>query len=194
MRRQQFILVTALSALSSLGVGLLGPVYATFVVDSFSANLIDVGLLCLVFSLVTAISRAPAGKLVDSFGKEKILPLGIIAGVACSLSYILASNLTQLYVIEPVFGVACALNRQGLLAFVVDASDENRNGLSFRLFESVNDVANAIAALLAAVIVAAFGFKYLFLTCSICQIATGLLMVNKPPQRKLEGAQASIIE
>lgn len=190
MRRQQFILVTALSALSSLGVGLLGPVYAIFVVDSFSANLIDVGLLCLVFSLVTAIFRAPAGKLVDSFGKERILLAGIITGVACSLSYILASNLTQLYVIESVFGLSCALNRQGLLAFAMDASDKNNSGLSFGLFESANDIATAIAALLAAIIVTALGFRYLFLTCSGCQVATGFLMINKVPNRKLKEEQS----
>ncbi len=109
MQRRGIPLVIMLSTLSSLGVGLLGPVYPIFIVNLFSASILDVGLLTAIFSLIAAIFKIPAGKPVDLYGKEKIFFDGVMAGAKCLLSYIFASDLAQLYVIEFFFGVAYGL-------------------------------------------------------------------------------------
>ena len=179
MQRSQILLTITLSIFSSLGVALLGPVYAIFIVNRFSASIIDVGILSAIFSFVAAIFKIPAGRLTDLYGKEKIFIIGIFAGALCSLSYIVASNLLQLYIIEFFFGLSVALQRPALLALTIDMSDKGNRGLFLGIFESANDIALASAALLSVVIVGKFGFEPLFLLCSSCQATTGLFVLNK---------------
>ena len=87
MKRSSILLTVISSTFSSLGVALLGPVYTIFVINRFSASIIDVGILSAIFSLVAAIFKVPAGRLTDLYGKEKIFLIGIIAGTLFTLLY-----------------------------------------------------------------------------------------------------------
>jgi DHA1 family multidrug resistance protein-like MFS transporter len=172
------MLMVTLSTLSSLGVGLLGPIYPIFVINRFSASFVDLGFLYAVVLLIAAFFKTLAGKLVDIFGKEKVFFCGVMIGAACSLSYMFAYNLTQLYVIEFFFGVSYALQRPSLLAFIVDLGSKEKKGLFLGVFESVYDVAEALAAVLSTIIVSQIGFEPLFLISSSCQITTGFISLK----------------
>ena len=108
MRRRLTLIVT-LSFLSSLGAGLLGPVYPLFVLNRFSVSVVDVGFLLTVFGFSSALFKVIAGKMVDAYDKEKIFLSGVILGAACSLAYIFASDVIQLYLLEFLSGVSYAL-------------------------------------------------------------------------------------
>lgn len=177
--RNSLLLMITLSTLSSLGVGLLGPIYPIFVINRFSASFVDLGLLYALVLSVAAFFKTLAGKLVDLFGKERVLFCGVMIGAVCSLSYMLAYNLVQLYVIEFFFGVSYALQRPSLLAFIVDlGSKEKKKGLFLGMFESAYDIAEALAAILSTIIVSKVGFEPLFLISSSCQITTGFISLK----------------
>lgn len=178
MQRAEIPLIITLGTLSSLGVGLLGPVYPIFVVNRFSASIVDVGLLAVVFSLTAAIFKTPAGRLVDLYGKEKIFFAGVMAGAVCSLSYVFAFDLMQLYAIEFFFGVAYGLQSPARLLLMVDISEKGKRGLFFGIFESAYDIAGAVAALLSVAIVSTLGFEPLFFICSGCQATTGFFVLK----------------
>jgi len=180
MRRSSILFMIVLSTLSSLGVGLLGPIYPIFVFNNFSASLVDVGILSAVFSLVAAVFNAPAGRLSDLYGREKIFFTGVMIGALCSLSYIFAFDLTQLYIIESFFGISFALQRPVLLALMADMSDKHERGLFLGMFESVYDMAWAVAALLSGIIVSMFGFELLFIMGSGFQASTGFFVLKSP--------------
>jgi MFS family permease len=167
-----------LSTLSSLGVGLLGPVYPIFVINRFSASFVDLGFLYAVFLLVAAFFKTLAGKLVDVFGKEKVFFCGVMIGAVCSLSYMFAYNLAQLYVIEFFFGVSYALQRPSLLAFIVDLGGKEKKGLFLGMSESAYDVTEAIAAIISTIIVSQIGFEPLFIMSSSCQLTTGFISLK----------------
>jgi len=175
MPKSSALLLIALSTLNSLGVGLLGPVYPIFVVNRFSASFVDIGLLYAVFCLVAAFFKTPAGRLVDVHGEEKVFFVGVMVGAACSLAYIGASNLMQLYIIEFFFGISYALQRPSLLALVSNLGKEKK-GLFFGMFESFYDVAEAVAAVLSTLIASKVGFEPLFLICSGFQATTGFFV------------------
>ncbi|MEM2937408.1 MAG: MFS transporter [Candidatus Bathyarchaeia archaeon] len=172
------MLVIALSTLYSLGVGLLGPIYPIFVVNRFSASVLDIGILYAIFCLVAAVFKIVAGRLADTYGKERIFFAGVIMGALCSLGYIYVSSLPQLYIIEFFFGMAHALQRPSLLALMVDLSDKKRRSTVLGMFESVYDVTEAVAAMLATVIASKIGFETLFFICSGCQATTGLVVLK----------------
>lgn len=178
VRRERMPLIITLSSLSSLGVGLLGPVYPIFVLNRFSASILDVGMLATVFGLVSAFFKALAGKLVDVYGEKRVFFVGVVLGALCSLSYILAFELTHLYLIEFFFGVAYALQGPARLALVINIGERRRKGLILGIFESAYDIAGSLAAIIAAVIASNFGFEAIFFACSGCQIMTALLILK----------------
>lgn len=178
MRKSAILFVITLNTLSMLGVGLLSPVYPIFVTNTFSASIVDIGILSAVFCLTAAFFKAPAGKLVDAFGKEKVFFIGVLLSAVCSLAYIFASNITQLYLIEFLYGMAYALQRPALLVLMVEVSEKDNRGLFLGMFESVYDITQAAAALLSVVIVSKMGFESLFLTCFGCQAMTGFLIIK----------------
>ncbi len=178
MPKKSMIPLIALSTLSSLGVGLLGPVYPIFVVNRFSASLIDIGLLYTVILFTAALVKAPAGRLIDLHGKEKVFFSGLMLGAACTLAYMFVTNLLQLYITELFFATAYALQRPALLSFVIDASEKDKRGLFLGTFESIYDVAEAIAAITSTIIVSQVGFEPLFLISSSCQVTSGFFVLS----------------
>ncbi len=178
MRSKPVVSLVLLGTLSSFGVGLLGPIYPIFVVNRFSASLMDLGALYALLCLTVAFFKVPAGRLVDLYGKSKVFFIGVLLSASASLSYIFASNLTHLYIIEFAFGLSAALQRPSLLSLMAEAGGEGKRGLLFGLFESSYDIAEALAALLAAFIVSRLGFETLFVICSGCQATSGLLMLR----------------
>lgn len=178
MQKSSILFVTTLSTLSTLGVGLLGPVYPIFIINRFSASAVDLGVLYAIFCLTTAVFKVFAGKLVDSFGKSKVFFVGVAVGAICSLSYIFAFNLIQLYLIEFFYGLSYALQRPALLALMFDVSKTCNRGLFLGMFESIYDFTEAFAAVFSVIIVSKFGFEPLFLMCSGCQATTGILILR----------------
>ncbi|MEM3873924.1 MAG: MFS transporter [Candidatus Bathyarchaeia archaeon] len=175
---RSLMLALALSTLYSLGVGLLGPIYPIFVVNRFSATIMDVGLLYALFCGVAALFKVAAGRLADVYGKERVFSIGVLMGAICSLSYIYVPNITGLYVIEFLFGISYALQRPSLLALIVDLGEKKKSGTVLGIFESIYDITEAAAALLATVIATKIGFETLFYICSGCQATTGIFVLK----------------
>ena len=175
---RSLMLALALSTLYSLGVGLLGPIYPIFVVNRFSATIMDLGFLYALFCGVAALFKIVAGKLADTYGKERVFFAGVMMGALCSLSYIYVPNITGLYIIEFLFGISYALQRPSILALMVDLGEKRKSGTVLGLFESIYDITEAAAALLATVIATKIGFETLFWICSGCQATTGVFVLK----------------
>lgn len=178
MRKQIAFMIT-LSSLSSLGVGLLGPIYPIYILNRFSASIVDLGLLLTIFGIASAIFKVIAGKMIDVYGKETILLVGGALGAVCSLAYIFVSNLIQLYIVEFAFGVSYALQDPARLAIVTELGGR-RKGFMIGISESAYEVACSLAALIAVAVVSNFGFEPIFFICSGCQASSGLVVLKYP--------------
>lgn len=176
--RARVSLIITMSSLSSLGVGLLGPIYPIFVLNRFSASIVDIGMLLTVFGIVSALFKVLAGKLIDIYGAKKVFFIGIALGAPCSLAYIFAFNLAQLYIIEFLFGLSYAFQNPSRLALIMDANNGERRGLVLGIFESAYDFAGSVAAMVAAIMVSNFGFEAIFYACFGCQMITALLTLK----------------
>jgi len=171
------MMVTVIS-FTSLGIGFLGPAYSMFVVRRFSASLLHAGILSAIFLSISAFFKMPAGRLVDLYGRWKVLFAGVIGCALSSLSYIFASELIHLYLIEFFFGISFALQRPALLALMMVMSGKLNRGLRLGIFDSTDDFAGAFAALLSGIVVSSLGFEPLFLLCFSCYSISGLFILN----------------
>lgn len=163
---------------SSLGLGFLGPVYSIFVVKNFSASLFHAGLLSAIFLLISAVFKMPAGKLVDKHGKWKILFVGLLGCGISSLCYIFAFDLIHLYLIEFVYGLSFGFQRPALLSLMAVVSNKPSRGLLMGVFDSVDDISGAFAAIASGAVVTSLGFEALFLLCFTCYILSALFIVK----------------
>lgn len=178
MLKSAVLFAIALSTLSALGVGLLGPIYPIYVVNRFSVSFVDVGVLYAVFCCVAAVFKMFGGRLADVYGKEKIFLIGVVMGALCSLGYVFASDLLHLYIIEFFFGISYALQRPSFLVLMADMSEKDTRGLFFGMSESICDIAEATAAVLSVIIVSRIGFEPLFFACSACQATAGICVIK----------------
>jgi DHA1 family multidrug resistance protein-like MFS transporter len=167
-----------LISFSSLGLGFLGPVYSIFVVKNFQASLFHAGLLSAIFLLTSALFKMPAGKLVDKYGKWKILFIGLIGCGVSSLFYIFAFDILHLYVIEFIYGVSFAFQRPALLALMAVVSNKPSRGMLLGVFDSVDDISGAFAAVVSGAVVSSLGFNTLFIICFTCYIISGLFILK----------------
>jgi len=176
--RKPVILMFTLSLLSSLCIGLVGPIYPIYVLKKFSATILDTGIVYAIFCIVAAAFKAPIGKIADKYGKVRVYLAGVTLGIACMLSYIFASHVAQLYVIEFFSGLSYALERPALLALMADLTTRRNSGFLMGLFDSAYDLAEAAAAVLSVIIVSKFGFEALFGMCSCFEALSGVLAVK----------------
>ena len=178
MQKSSIKMMVTVVSFSSLGIGLLGPAYSMFVVRRFSASFLHAGILSAIFWSVSAGFKIPAGKLVDVHGRWKVLFAGVVGCALSSLSYIFASELIHLYLIEFFFGISFALQRPALLALMVVASGKLDRGLRLGIFDSTDDIAGAFAAILSGIVVSSLGFEPLFLMCFSCYSLSGLFVLR----------------
>jgi MFS family permease len=167
-----------LISFSSLGLGFLGPVYSIFVVKNFSASLFHAGILSAIFLLTSAIFKTPAGRLVDKYGNWKILFIGLIGCGVSSLSYIFAFNIIHLYAIEFIYGISFAFQRPALLALMAVVSNKPSRGMLLGIFDSVDDISGALAAVVSGAVVSSLGFEMLFSLCFFCYLISGLFILK----------------
>ena len=167
-----------LISFSSLGLGFLGPVYSIFIVRNFSSSLFHAGVLSAIFLLTSAIFKMPAGKLVDNYGKWKILLIGLIGCGISSLSYIFAFDLIHLYIIEFIYGISFAFQRPALLTLMAVVSNKSSRGMLLGVFDSVDDISGAFAAVVSGVVVSSLGFDMLFFLCFLCYFISALFIVK----------------
>ena len=167
-----------LISFSSLGLGFLGPVYSVFIVKNFQASLFHAGVLSAIFLLTSALFKMPAGRLVDKYGNWKILFIGLIGCGLSSLSYIFAFDIIHLYIIEFIYGISFAFQRPALLALMAVVSDKPSRGLLLGIFDSVDDIAGAVAAIVSGAVVSSLGFNTLFFMCFFCYLLSGLFILK----------------
>ena len=178
MQRLSIKMMVTLISFSSLGIGFLGPVYSIFVVRQFSVSFLHAGILSAIFLATSAIFKMPAGRLVDKYGKWKILFIGIVGCGLSSLSYILAFDIIHLYVIEIIYGISFAFQRPALLTLMAVVSDKPSQGLLLGIFDSIDDISGAFAALVSGIVVSSLGFEPLFFLCFFCYSISGLFILR----------------
>jgi MFS family permease len=169
--------ITAVGMLSSLYSGLVGPVYPIFVLQRVDGSLSDVGLLYMIFYLTSAIFKVFAGRLVDKYGRTRIFVLGGVIGALCTWGYVLSFNQMHLYLLEFCNGLAYALQRPAFLVLLAEATKPENRGFEMGIFDSIYDLAGAVASLISALIVINFGFDFLFYLGSGFQAASGFIVL-----------------
>ena len=146
---------------------MLGPIYALFIED-IGGDLMDTSIAGGIFSLAAGVTTLVSSKYSDKIKEnELIVVLGyIIVGVGF-LSYLWASSVIYLFIIQALIGFGEAIYSPAFDAIYSKHLDKDRSGMQWGAWESMNYFTLAVGSFVGGILVSLFGFNFLFVIMAL---------------------------
>lgn len=165
------------------------PVVPLFV-EGLGGMATEIGLAIGIFTFLSVVARPHSGKLGDRYGLRRFMVLGAVLFAAFFLGYLWVEDLTMLYVLRVLHGIAHGIFLAAIFAYVGSLAPPNRRGEVMGVFGVANVVSMAIFPAVGTYMVRYFGgFDELFITAALmdCIAAAAVLTVEE----KRLGAKAA---
>ncbi|WHX48514.1 MFS transporter [Paenibacillus woosongensis] len=115
-----------------MGIGLIIPIMPKFM-NSLGISGSTVGLLVATFSLTQFLFSPLAGRLADSYGRKRMIVIGMIVFAFSEVLFGLASAPVLLYISRMLGGISAAMIMPAVMAYVADITtqDERAAGMGY---------------------------------------------------------------
>ncbi|CAO3430521.1 MFS transporter [Azospirillum endophyticum] len=140
------------------------------------------------FMLTFGSSLMAAGALADQFGRKRLFTTGIAAFALLSLALSLAPTILVLDLLRAGQGFAAAAALAGGTAALAQEFEGRARTRAFSLLGTTFGVGLAFGPLLAGVLIAAFGWRAIFLSGTIIGLLSLLLTVGRMRESRDPGA------
>ncbi|OGN08065.1 MAG: hypothetical protein A3J46_01415 [Candidatus Yanofskybacteria bacterium RIFCSPHIGHO2_02_FULL_41_11] len=156
----------------NMGLGLFGPIFAIFITQQITDGSIEVvGFAAGITQLFKVVLQIPIAKYLDkNHGEYDDFYSMILGGVLISLSpflYLMASEISHLYMIQALYGVGLAFLVPPWYAIFSRHLDKLHENIEWS-FESVAiGIATASSAAIGGVLANKFGFQVVFVIAGI---------------------------
>ncbi|OAS83016.1 MULTISPECIES: MFS transporter [Metabacillus] len=160
-----FIFIAFYGLLTSL------PIY---VVDELHRSEIDAGLIVTIFLLSAIIVRPFSGKLLEDFGKKRMLMISLILFTICSFMYLLIENYTLLLALRFFQGIWFSIATTATGGIAADLVPIKRRGEGLGYFVMSTNLAVVFGPLIALTLIQVASFTILFLVFALL-ITAGVL-------------------
>ncbi|SVE47390.1 uncharacterized protein METZ01_LOCUS500244, partial [marine metagenome] len=164
-------LVSAGHFLSHFYMLLIPPLFP-LLKDEFGVGFTELGLAIAVFSVVTGLTQAPIGFLVDRIGGRKILLWGLLLESAAFICIGLFPSYWMLLAMMVVAGLANAVYHPANYAILNASVPDTRMGQAFSIHTAAGMLGNAVAPM---TVVLLISFSDWTTALILCGITGGLL-------------------
>lgn len=169
------------------------PMLFPFLKAQLGVGYIELGFALTVFAVVSGLTQAPTGYLVDHIGARKILAAGLTLGGLSLILLGLSLSYTSLIVAAVLLGLANSVYHPADYAILSAHMDEARMGRAFSVHTFAGFLGGAVApAIVAALVTAVGGFGALIVSGAVGPLAALLLIAMGIPDahvhRKGSGA------
>lgn len=115
-----------------MGIGLIIPIMPKFM-NSLGISGSTVGLLVATFSLTQFLFSPLASRLADSYGRKRMIVIGMIVFAFSEVLFGLASAPVLLYISRMLGGISAAMIMPAVMAYVADITtqDERAAGMGY---------------------------------------------------------------
>ncbi len=164
------------------GVGLLGPIFALFVVDTIQGGSAEVaGIAIAIYLLTKSIMQIPAGYIIDKICGERddfwFMFIGLLAASIIQFFYIFVSTPMELFILQFLLGIALAFNFPSFMALFTRHISEKREATLWSIYYTLFDLASSGAAAIGGILAVIFGFKVIIVIGSIIGIIGALSLL-----------------
>jgi MFS family permease len=167
-------------------VGLLGPIFAIFIVDFIDGATIAVaGVATSIYLITKSIAQIPAASIIDRIRGEKddfwILFFGSVAAALIPAFYLIISTPLQLYISQFLYGLIVAFTYPSYMAIFTRHVDKDKVGTEWGIYFTLNDFSAAVTASIGAVLAQTVGFHALIAGVVFVSILGVLLLLPLRP-------------
>jgi len=140
---------------------------APLLTDFFELDAQRKGYIFSAFLLGYAIMQIPAGLMVDRFGIKWTYTIAFIIWGITAASFGFTSAFWQLIVLRILLGVWESISGPAGNAYIGKYFEENERGFATGLLLSGSKIGPAIGAVIAGILIDAYGWRMLFILCGL---------------------------
>jgi EmrB/QacA subfamily drug resistance transporter len=149
--------------------------------QSFGASFQQAQWVVLAYLLAVTTLVVSAGRLGDAMGRRRLLLAGILLFTLASIFCGLAPSLTVLIIMRAAQGLGAAILMALTLSFVGEAVPKERTGSAMGLLGTMSAIGTAMGPALGGFLIAALGWRSIFLIIVPFGVAAFLLAYRNLP-------------
>ncbi len=162
-KRLLLLILSDVLILSSFG--LIGPIFAIFIIENLEGGtIVAAGLSTTIFLVVKSTVQMPLSRYFIDKEKHKTrsLLLGTLLIIAVPFIYIAAKSVYAIYIAQAIYGLGAAMAYPSWFSLFTTYMDKKHKGFEYTLWSTSIGVGTAITAYFGAKIAELLGFKTLF--------------------------------
>ena len=160
--------------------------------DEFGIGFTELGITITVFSLVTGLTQAPVGFLVDRFGARKILLCGLLLESAAFIWIGLSPSYWMLLAMMGVAGLANAVYHPANYAILNASVQSGRIGQAFSIHTAAGMLGNAVAPVTMVLLLSVTDWKTGLIVCGVTGGLASVLIAANAGALKETASQTEI--
>ncbi len=138
---------------------MLLPLLIPILKDNLGVSFTDLGLAITIFSIISGLTQAPVGFLVDRFGPKRLLIAGLCTGGAAFMLLSVTLSLPALLMCAALAGLANSVYHPADYAMLSAGIDEMRIGRAFSIHTFAGFLGSAVAPVIMLVLFAFLGVR-----------------------------------
>ena len=164
------------------------PVLLPLLKEEMGVGFFELGLALTTFNIVSGLTQAPMGFLVDRAGPKRVLVGGLLLGGLAFLSIGLVNTYAWLIVAAVLAGLANCVYHPADYAILTNGISESRIGRAFSVHTFAGFVGGAIAPPLLLGIAAIAGLNWSLICAGLCAWAIAAVVFLIPDLQRIGGA------
>lgn len=180
--KPEFLVLGAVSAghlISHFHILVL-PVLFPFFKDSFGVGYVELGLALTLFNVVSGLTQAPMGFLVDRIGARRVLIAGLLLGAASFASLGVVMTYSWMLVTAVLAGLANCVYHPADYAILNARMSEARMGRAFSIHTFAGYLGGAITPAIMLAVVYAAGLRAALFVAGLLAVVAAALLVLMP--------------
>ena len=145
-------------------------IFPLYVIQTLNGTQDQAGLLVTAFMISAIVVRPFSGKLLDIYGKKRLLVAGSIFYLICTLLYTTIDSLSVLFAIRFLQGASFSIVTTGCMALAADTIPANRKGAGLGYFMMSSNLAIVLGPLVGLLLMKYVDFEMVF-------VAFGFIML-----------------
>jgi len=164
--RKHIFLVLTLSFMVNFDSNAVIPIIATYA-GKLGASLLFTGFIVGIYSMVHIPSNLIFGRLVDKFGRKRLIAFGVFLDGLSLLLYALAQEPVFLLFGRIIHGIGGGFGGPATMAYIADVTSQRRSGRGMALYGMSIGFSNLIGFLLGGLVAQIIGESNLFFIIAI---------------------------